>query len=241
VKKYLALLLITIMAVSVLSAAGAVTAQKAATQPISVQKAVVQPISAPIDLLYSPGATYRYTPAQFNQQWYWWTVINSATASAAASGGTASASISTTTTGAPIPVGQAGESWAAVGMGWQQPTLPSTGQYSTWAAVKNMPCTVTVTAYYVIQARGNQNTYANAYWGPWLQGSPYRQDSVVAGYTGQIKAWITTTTWHGTVGAFFSGGSGFAGVAVDSGQPSGGPGQASGNIVCTSIVLAFPK
>jgi len=238
VKKYLAFLLIAIMAISVLSAAGAVTAQNTAAQSTPVKTVAAQSIPAPIDPLYSPGATYTYTPTQFNSWSYLYTLWNGATGSAAASGGTASASISTTT-GAPL-FPEAGMGWACAGVTWQQPTLPSTGPYSTWAAVKNMPCTVTVTVYYVIQAKGNQNTYADAYWGPWLQGSPYRQVSVVAGHTEQMNAWVAITTWHGTVGALFSGGSGFAGAAVGSGQPSGG-GQASGNIVCSSIVLAFPR
>jgi len=57
-KKYLALFLIAIMAVSVLSAAGVVTTQKAAAAPLQSSIAVVN---------YKPGATYRYAPWQFNQ------------------------------------------------------------------------------------------------------------------------------------------------------------------------------
>jgi hypothetical protein len=240
VKKYLALFLIAIMAVSVLSAAGVVTAQNAAAQSMPVKKVAVAPI--PTGPLYSPGATYIYTPNQFNWFVEEWLSINSAPVSNIISGGSAFASTNTTT------AVQAGSySRAGVGMWWPQLSLPSTGQYSTWAAVKNMPCTVIVTAYYVIQARGNQNAYADAYWGPWLgssstpwiQGSPYSQASVVAGHIINVKVGVTFNTWHGTVGALFQNeGSGFAGVGVDSG---GGPGHASGKIVCTSIVLAFPK
>ena len=73
-KQYLALFLIAIMAVSVLSAAGVATAQKAAAQPVmpmasSMASPAVKPIGvtyAPTGVTYRPGATYRYTPRQFN-------------------------------------------------------------------------------------------------------------------------------------------------------------------------------
>jgi len=61
------------------------------------------------------------------------------------SGGTAYSSIRTTQT-------QAGVSYATVGMWWQL-RLP---KGATWNTVENMPCTVTVTVLYVIQAKGNR-------------------------------------------------------------------------------------
>jgi len=241
VKKYLALFLIVIMAVSVLSAAGVVTAQNAAAQPMPVQTVAVP--SHSIGPLYGPGAIYVYTASQFNN-WGWenYSAVGTPTLTAAVSGGHASSSIMTTNA-------QAGETNAFDGMSLLL-SLPPSGQYSTWSAVENKPCTVTVTVYYAIKAQGNQSTYAGAYWGPWLgssnpwwwvQGSPYRQVSVVSSPTGNVKAGIAITTWHGTVEALFHNErSGWVGAAVDTRQPSVGAGQASGNIVCSSIVLAFP-
>jgi hypothetical protein len=236
VKKYLALLLIAIMAVSVLSAANVVAAQPAAKPTAGTPT-------------YTPGAIYIYTPKQFNSvglvgpEYSYITSAGPPKYSEAIHGGDVSTSISTTSE-------QAVSLSAFVGMGWEL-SLPSTGQYSTWAAVKNMPCTVTMTVFYTIQARGDQNTSAGAYWGPWLGvsspwwsggGSPPNQVSAVGGRSVNVKVGVGITTWHGTVGALFQNeGFGFAGAGVYSAQSSFGAGQAASNIVCTSIVLAFPR
>ena len=218
-KKYLALLLIAIMAVSVLSAAGVVTTQKAAAAPLQSSIAVVN---------YKPGATYRYAPWQFNQNFAGFYASSEGTIAhfETTGGGTAYSSIRTTQT-------QAGVSYATVGMWWQL-RLP---KGATWNTVENMPCTVTVTVLYVIQANGNQGTYAQAVWGVNNGNETY---SIVYGNNLHVKT--ATTTFHTTVGGVFSDGPyGGAYAEADTWQHPAGAGHASAVIVCSSIVLAFPQ
>lgn len=218
-KKYLALFLIAIMAVSVLSAAGVVTTQKAAAAPLQSSIAVVN---------YKPGATYRYVPWQFNQNFagFFASSEGNITHFETTSGGTAYSSVRTTQT-------QAGTSYARVGMWWQL-RLP---KGATWNTVENMPCTVTVTVLYVIQAKGNQDTYAQAVWGVNNGNETY---SIVYGNNLHVKT--ATTTFHTTVGDVFSDGPyGGAYAEADALQYPAGAGHASAVIVCSSIVLAFPQ
>jgi len=223
VKKYLALFLIVIMAVSVLSAAGVVTTQKAAAQSSPPAVAVT----------YKKGATYIYAPWQFNNKYADFYAYSRANIkhSETTSIGTAFSSIRTTQT-------QAGEGDAGVGMYWKL-NIPSG---ATWATIKNMPCKVTVTASYYIEAKGNNATYADVYWGQYHTGYGYAS---VNG-TSPHESALTTKTFYGTVGDVFSGGSvgphyGGAGAQVDTGQYPAGAGQASGAIVCYSVVLTFPQ
>lgn len=58
-KKYFALLLIIIMAISVVSAAGVVTPKKAAAKPTGAPSQSPKPIY----VQYMPGATYTFTPS----------------------------------------------------------------------------------------------------------------------------------------------------------------------------------
>jgi len=243
VKKYLASLLIAIMAVSVLSAAGVVTTQTAAAQPtvsalsatgiVTTQKTAAATLPPAVVVNYKPGATYRYAPWQFNYQYAGFlgpsgTNIQHREATGA---GTAYSSIRTTQT-------QFGLSEAEVGMYWQL-NLPSG---MTWATVKNMPCKVTVTVLYVIEANGNKDTSAIAAWGPYYSSnSKYAQ---VNGTPLHVKSAMTTTTFYGTVGDLFNlntnppyqGNAGVEAVTL-----SLGAGQASAAIVGSSIVLAFPR
>jgi len=88
------------MAVSVLSAAGVVTTQKAAAQPTIT----------PIVVNYNPGATYSYTPKQFNLVDTGFQTFSGTNVKhfEAATGGAVYSSISTTQT-------QAGYNYAQVG------------------------------------------------------------------------------------------------------------------------------
>jgi hypothetical protein len=245
VKKYLALLLIAIMAVSVLSAAGVVTTQKAAAQPpvsvssatgiVTTQKTAAATLPPVVVVNYKPGATYKYAPWQFNYNYaYFDDFLGTNIQHAETTGvGTAYSSIHTTQT-------QSGDGYSGVGMYWQL-NLPSG---STWATVKNMPCTVTVMVTYFIQAKGNQHTFAEALWGVYAMNPA---DSSVYGNNPQVKTATITQTWHTTVGNVFSGDSigpyyGGGGAQVDTGQyPAAGAGQTSAIIVCSSVVLAFPQ
>ncbi len=245
-KKYLALLLIAIMAVSVLSAAGVVTTQKAAAQlPVSVsratgivttQKTAAATLPPVVVVNYKPGATYKYAPWQFNYNYAYFDDFSGTNIqhSETTGVGTAYSSIRTTQT-------QSGDGYSGVGMYWQL-NLPSG---STWATVKNMPCKVTVTGFYIIEERGNQDTYAYAAWG--LYYSPLTKYALVNGTNLHVKSARITTTFYGTVGDLFNIGTiatpgthqGGAGVQVET--LSDGAGQASAGIVGSSIVLAFPR
>ncbi len=244
-KKHIAFLLIAIMAASVLSAAGVVTTQTAAAQPtvsvlspagvVTTQKTVAQAASPAVVVNYKPGATYRYVPWRFNNKYtdFYASSGRHITHFEITSVGTAYSSILTAQT-------QAGLSDAGVGMWWQL-NLPSG---STWATVKDMPCTVTVTVTYFIHAKGNQHTFAEALWGVYAMNPAH---SSVYGNNPQVKTATITQTWHTTVGQVFSGDSvgpyyGGGGAQVDTGQyPAAGAGQASAAIVCSSVVLAFPQ
>ncbi len=222
------------MAVSVLSAAGVATAQKAAAQPVmpmasSMASPAVKPIGvtyAPTGVTYRPGATYRYTPRQFNNAG---TQLDAMSGTPMLSGfafdSTAYASIRATHT-------QAGQSEAWVGMYW---TL------NNWnPKLENKQCTVTVTVMYLITANG-PNAGAEAGWGPW---SPSLNNQRITYYTKVIgpnhkTGLVTKSTWTGTVGQLFSGGWAAAGGAVWAN--STGAGQASGAIVCSSVVLQFSQ
>lgn len=243
-KKYLALLLIAIMAVSVLSATGVATTQTAAAQPtasalsaagvVKAQNAAALSEPPAVVVNYRQGATYTYVPLQFNNKYTDFYAYSGRhiTHFEITSIGTAYSSIHTTQT-------QAGVSEAGVGMWWQL-KLPSG---STWATVKDMPCTVTVTVQYFIQAKGNQDTFAEALWGVYAMNPA---NSSVYGNNPQVKTATITQTWHTTVGQVFSGDSvgpsyGGGGAQVDTGQyPAAGAGQASATIVCSSVVLTFP-
>ena len=245
-KKHIAFLLIAIMAVSVLSAAGVVTTQTAAAQPpvsvlsatgiVTTQKTAAATSPPAVVVNYKPGATYWYAPWQFNYQYagfdsYSGINIQHCETTGA---GTAYSSIHTTQT-------QFGVSEAAVGMYWQL-NLPSG---MTWATVKNMPCKVTVTGFYVIEERGNQDTNAYAAWG--LYYSPNTKYSLVNGTNLHVKSARIATTFYGTVGDLFNIDNiathgthqGGAGVQVET--LSLGAGQASAAIVGYSVVLAFQR
>lgn len=247
-KKHIALLLIAIMAVSVLSAAGVVTTQTAAAQPtvsvlsatgiVTTQKTVAQAAPPAVVVNYKPGATYRYAPWQFNYQYAWFDNYSGTNIqhSEITGVGTAYSSIQTTQT-------QAGDGYSGVGMYWQL-NLPSG---VTWTTVKNMPCKVTVTGFYVIEERGNQDTYAYAAWGMYY--SPLTKYALVNGTNLHVKSARITTTFYGTVGDLFNIDNiathgthqGGAGVQVETLQNSTGAGQASAVIVGYSVVLAFPR
>jgi len=210
------------MAVSVLSAAGVVTTQKAAAYGV-VPTIVVD---------WKSGAKYTYTPKQFNIKKTDFSVYQGTNIKhfEAATGGAAYSSISATQT-------QAAWSSAGVSTHWQ---LNLGG--ANWADVQNTPCKVTVKVNYHIQAKGNSDTRADAYWGPWIMGY---QDTVYGSDPVHAKSAVTTTTWQGTVGDLFSGLVGgpyyaAAGAGVSADQLPAGAGQASAAITCSSIVLEFP-
>jgi len=240
VKKHIAFLLIAIMAVSVLSAAGVVTTQTAAAQPpvsvlsatgiVTTQKTAAQAASPAVVVNYKPGATYWYAPWQFNYQYAGFDSYSGINIqhSETTGVGTAYSSIHTTQT-------QAGDGYSGVGMYWQL-NLPSG---VTWTTVKNMPCKVTVTGFYVIEEKGHY-TIAEAAWGPF--DSPNSKQ--VNGTPLHVKSAMTTTTFYGTVGDLFNLNrnppyQGYAGV--EAATLSLGAGQASAAIVGYSVVLAFQR
>jgi hypothetical protein len=226
VKKYLSMLIIAIMAVSVLSAAGVIT----------TQKAVGLRVPTPIVIQYQPGAKFNYAPTQFNGDWAGPQVGPGIKHFEAATGGAAYSSIRTNQM-------QTGASIAQVGMYWQL-TLPSGAPYNDWNYVKTLPCKVTVTVSYHIVAKGDQNTEADANWGPRLVSNfyaYYAQDSIHGNDPVHAKNAIVTTTWQGTVGDVFDPIAGIYGQAgAQAVSYSEDIGQASAAIVCTSIVLEFP-
>lgn len=230
-KKYLSLLLIAIMAVSVLSAAGVVTTKKAEA---------VKPPVAPIVVDYQPGTKYTYTKQDFNTKiagfyTYAGTKIKH---SEKAGNGVASSSITTKS-------GQAGLSHAKAGITWQ---LNLAGQ--DWDVVKAKPCRVTMTVSYDIAANGDSGTSAVA-WGSGF-GWGHTRDTVTGSDSKHVD---TTTTWDTTVGditvvdgvvvsygVFWPVEGSLRGVAEInsvSTQDPAGAGQASGIISCSSVVLEF--
>jgi len=211
------------MAVSVLSAAGVVTTQKAAAQSAG----------SPIVVDYKPGATYSYTPKQFNLKFTGAMVSPGTKHFEAATGGAAYSSMRTTQTQA-----QASYNRAQVGTGWK---LNLNG--ADWADVQTKPCKVTVKVNYHIEAKGISDTTARAYWGPMIMAAG-GYDYVIGNNPVHAKSAVTTTTWQGTVGdlfALYPDGSyhGAADAEVRTDQDSAGAGQASAAITCSSIVLEF--
>jgi len=213
------------MAVSVLSAAGVVTTQKAAAQPTET----------PIVVNYNPGATYSYAPKQFNNKHTVFAPDSPTNPKhlEAATGGAVFASMSTKGT-------QAADNYAQVGTYWKL-NLPSG---ASWATVQNMPCKVTVKVNYHIEAKGNGGVYAEASWGPISIGGYSASDTVRSNGPVHAKSVVTTTTWEGKVGDLFystsEGQYGIAGACVNTGQSFQPGGQASASLVCSSIVLEFP-
>jgi len=212
------------MAVSVLRAAGVVTTQKAAAQPTIT----------PIVVNYKPGATYRYTPKQFNlKETHFYPYAGNAKHFEAATGGATYSSIRTLQT-------QAGDSRAEVGAWWKLNLLGA-----DWTTVQNMPCKVTMKVLYHIEAKGSDSTVAQAYWGPMIMGAG-GFDYVKGNNLIHAKSAGTTTTWQGTVGDLFwdahGDGSYYAGASarIGSVQNPDGVGQSSAALVCSSIVLEFP-
>jgi len=211
------------MAVSVLSAAGVVTTQKATAQPTTI---------TPIVVNYNPGATYSYTPKQFSAGEAGSDGSPGIKHFEAATGGAAYSSIRT-------KQGQGGFSVAQVGTVW---TLNLRG--ANWCTVKNMPCKVTVKVNYHLEAKGTHDTEAAVYWGPQIVSLGYANSDIVHGNDPvHAKSVTTTTTWQGTVGQVFATDMyGIAGAEGDStaGIYTPGAGQASAAITCSSIVLEFP-
>ena len=214
------------MAVSVLSAAGVVTTQKAAANGLP----------QPIVIGYNPGAKYSYTPKQFNYPKAYFSTGSpdkNIKHFEAATGGAAYSSMSTLRT-------QSGVSYAKVGTYWQ---LNLGG--ADWTTVANMPCKVTVKVAYHIEAKGTDaGTTAGAWWGPDIDGSYYSSDVVHGNDPVHAKSVVTTTTWQGKVGDLFysttDGQYGIVGAGVYTSTYTPGAGQASAALVCSSIVLEFP-
>ena len=220
-KKYLAILLIAIMATTVLSAAGVVTTQKVAAVPSST----------PVVVKYRPGATYIFTPSQFNVR----TSVNFGSLgskSFAATFNNALRTYAITT-----QIGQAAQGDAQIGMAWRL-TLPSHGPYSNWAYVVTLPCRVTVTLAYDVSANGpNINTYATA---RALVAHNAQGATVFGNDPIHTQIGIRRLTFVSSVGQVFSSG-GFVGLArIQAVSLMQDVGQAHASLICSSIVLEFP-
>jgi hypothetical protein len=208
---------------------------------VTTKMAPAQPKMILITVDYKPGATYRYTPKQFTGTWtefdsYSGTDIDHLES---AGTGTAYSSLHTTHT-------QAGCSVAGVGAYWKF-NLPPQGLHLKRLNLDNVkyrPCKVTLTVRYQIGARGNQNTIACAYWGPYLWDSWYTQNTVYGNDQLPAKSAVTTTTWEGNVGELFYQTTlrpvVFVGAAVYTKQDSAGAGQASASVFCGCIEFEFP-
>jgi hypothetical protein len=214
VKKYLALFLVALMAVSTLSAAGVVTTQKA--------EAVTQPTNRPVTVLYKPGTTYVYGPSRFNLH-----IANSPNSAgiwgtATSTGGLVYASITTTT--------QDGGSLADTGILWK---LNLAG--ADWSSVKDKSCTVTATLGYLLQAKGDHDSVAVVFLS--VGGAVQHQDVVFGTHSK-----LVTTTWAQTVKVsdLFVSGYGGSTVYVQAFRtPPGGPGQALSSAYVSSMTLRF--
>jgi hypothetical protein len=223
-KKYLAFLLITMVAVSALSAAGVVTTKKAEAIPVNY-----------IVVDYTPGATYHFSPPQYNVR------FSDFTPSAGTNMqhteitnhdfGYGYASMHTT----PQQAGAGIAGWGA------KLQLDLGGQ--DWNTIEGNKCTLTIYVIGHIQANGDSHTHAQLLLGNYWQTSgahPMRTDTVITG-SGAKTVW--TMTWHGTVEDAF----GLYGstpvqlfyAAVQVSQSSPGAGQASGFVMVPSMVLSF--
>jgi hypothetical protein len=213
------------MAVSVLSATGLVTTQKAA--------AGVQ-LTPSIVVTYRPGAMYKYAPWQFNYHradfntWQGTNIQHSETST----GGRVFSSITTTQQ-------QAGESFAEVATNWQ---LNLNG--ADWNTVKDKPCTLTVTLYYRLYATGTSNIWAYVGWGSWFAATS-KYDIMYGNDRVHSKQVWTTKTVHTTVGSVFyaqSNGKYYGGGEVETAtqQYPAGVGHAWASAVVGSMELGFP-
>jgi hypothetical protein len=152
-KKYLAILLIALMAVSVVSAAGVVAAKKAAATP-TAKEAITVP--------YEVGKTYTWTPKQFNYH-YTTKIIGTPgkmppKVQAWSQGGTASESVQIIKTAIPYSgIAQAGASVGVV-----VTITPPSGYTFTG----NEPVTVTYNGKYTISALG-PNAYSSVFDETW--------------------------------------------------------------------------
>jgi hypothetical protein len=215
VKKYLSMLIIAIMAVAVLSAAGIVTTQKAAANGVQY-----------IAVDYKPGAIYTYLPKQYNARGTGGMFSDNPKHFEAATGGSLYASISTR-------AGQAGGNDAHTGTWW----LLKLPVGSTWDDIKGNRCKVTMKVNYHIAAKG-ANAKAAVEWGTVF---PRSKDSVQGT---DSKSVITSYTWDGLVKDLFVGpfpdGSIEGSAMAYAFSQSSDLGQASAALICSSIVLEFP-
>jgi hypothetical protein len=218
-KKCVAPILLAILALSLVSAAGVVTTQKAAAANANSGS-----------IVYHPGAWYVWFPKTYNMQWTWWDYnppIQVHKETAMPGSGTASSMISTT--------GPYIESEAMQGEKMYL-TLPS--GYD-WNTVSTKPCTVIVLASWNVRATGLGVTDWGI--GPMViyKGENY-QFHVTNDRTTGSRLFITTNT----VGKIFYMSpplhQGWAGVDTDS-YSTGGAGTASGSLTCLMIMVQFGR
>jgi hypothetical protein len=154
VKKYLAVLLIALMAVSVISTAGLMTAQKADAAPSA---------KGTITVLYKTGTTYTWKPSQYNYH-YTTTIIGTPTKSpqpkvqAWSQGGTASDAVQIKKSVKPYSA--FANTFAYVGV------VVTVKSPSGYTFTGNEPVTVTYNGKYTISASG-PNAYASVFDETW--------------------------------------------------------------------------
>lgn len=217
------------MALSVLSAAGVVSAQK------TVPAIPVTPASThPVAVTWTPGKTYRYTPSAFNSGWVnmgadYGTATKLSATARDRSGSISALAITPTSC----------DAWAQAMQGmWWTLNIP---HGTDWTYVQNQPCKVTVTMKYTLSSSGHY-AYTVAAWGPivgWSSnhGYPiYQYGTVVEG--NQRQTATVRETFSGTVGYVFGWNYpyGWAGGYVWT-ESLGGQSIASASI--SSVVLQF--
>ncbi len=181
VTRYLALFLIAVMATTVVSAAGVLTAPKAAA---------VDQTDQYLPITYTPGAKYTYLPTQFN---FHATVFVPGYGPSqhleVSRGGTATAMVR-------AEAWQNGVNLAAAGMQWQITNL---------AGNEDKPVKATLTVTYTLAARGDSRSAADfivdSYWQDNTKPSFY--DAVHGSDPIPVKTATQTFTWTGPLDLFF--------------------------------------
>ncbi len=184
VKKHLAIFLVAVMATTVVSAAGVLTAPKAAAVYQTDQYA---------SITYTPEGKYTYGPTQYNYHTTSFAPFyGSSQHTEVSSGGTGTALLRT-------EAWQNGDNGAEVGMQWRLTNL---------AGNEDKPVKVTLKVSYTLMVRGGTAVTKaglrvdSANYGFMMQ--PYRFDGALGSDPVPVKTVTQTFTWEGPLNKFFS-------------------------------------
>jgi len=220
-------LLVAIMAVSVLSAAGVVSTQKvAATDGVNV---------TPIVVYYRPGAKLTYSPGGFNEHVKSFHALSGTNINhnEIAAGGFAQTYIGTKSTQVAVDNAHAGTKWEL--------KLPAG---TNWASIKSKPCKITQKVTYYVAVAGSRNVPFFAFVS-WNGGSVGVQtnnpNDPVHVKMGEKTTTVTTPLGdvfqrNATTGKIYGNG-----LVITGSRAGPGTGTATALALLSFVVLEFPR